>query len=209
MDLKLAKKVLRTSLNKKLSLIQQDKIDSDSIKVFNHLKSLECYASANSISTYLNMKGGKEIKTDLIVEDFIKNKNKKIFIPLCEKDVMHMLSLASMEDFKSLPLNNWNIPEPKNSSGRINAFESGLDLIIMPGLAFDRYGNRLGHGKGYYDKFLLEYKNFAVKNHLKMPQTVAISLSAQIIDEEIPHNDLDVKPDIILTPDGILQRKAL
>ena len=57
-----------------------------------------------------------------------------------------------------------------------------LDLIIFPGLAFDRLKNRIGHGKGYYDKFMKKY----IENKKHTPFTVAVTLKEQILDEKIP-----------------------
>lgn len=85
-----------------------------------------------------------------------------------------MLSLRSLEDFKTLKRNSWGIPTPPKSSisERENCLdrgishendEFGLDLIIVPGVAFDHSCRRLGHGKGYYDFFFKRYQDSEVK----------------------------------------------
>ena len=61
---------------------------------------------------------------------------------------MQMVRINSLADYESLPINRWGIPEPTWEEKREEALESGLDLVIMPGLAFDRTKARLGHGKG-------------------------------------------------------------
>jgi len=76
---------------------------------------------------------------------------------------MDMLSLHSLADYQSFKPDNWGIPTiPGDSiSARRNCLEgeeSGLDLIVMPGVAFDEGFKRLGHGKGYYDYFLARYE---------------------------------------------------
>lgn len=78
------------------------------------------------------------------------------------------------------------------------------DVILLPGLAFDRYGNRLGWGKGYYDNFLA--KRFAESHDTlqAMPLLIGIALPFQLIPE-VPHTDHDWPLDAILTPDGLLQ----
>jgi 5-formyltetrahydrofolate cyclo-ligase len=80
--------------------------------------------------------------------------------------VMDMVELHSMQDFESLARDKWGIPTPDVSeiaSRRSTlgltaaAFSPGLDLIVMPGVAFDSTLGRLGHGKGFYDFFLAQY----------------------------------------------------
>lgn len=86
--------------------------------------------------------------------------------------MMHMLQLRDVEDYRSLKPDKWGIPsiESASVSDRINCFgypglatdgdagcESGLDIILMPAVAFDSNFDRLGHGKGYYDRFLTSY----------------------------------------------------
>ena len=78
---------------------------------------------------------------------------------------MEMVECVSLEDLKSFVPNSWGIPEPSSAIGRKNGIvpwfwidvvvglEEGLDLIIVPGMGFDRKMNRIGHGKGYYDRF--------------------------------------------------------
>lgn len=60
-----------------------------------------------------------------------------------------MVLLKSFEDYDSLPKNSWGIPEPRWEEERKTESDcGGLDLVIMPGLVFDKSKARLGHGKG-------------------------------------------------------------
>jgi 5-formyltetrahydrofolate cyclo-ligase len=135
------------------------------------------YKAAQRISVYLSMPGG-EITTTNIVRDAL-DQGKKVFIPYTynlnsprdgqPKSIMDMVELQSMKDFESLEPDKWGIPTPSKDSisSRANCFGSigvtdgntasiseGLDLIVMPGMAFDLNFGRLGHGKGFYDFFL-------------------------------------------------------
>lgn len=131
----------------------------------------------------MSMPGG-EIDTSLLLTDALKS-GKKVFIPYIYKlpaehqkegqpvSVMDMLLLSSAEDRQSLKPDRWGIPSiPKESvESRENCFggkglsygaspqddAAGLDLVVMPSMAFDGDMNRLGHGKGYYDYFLTRY----------------------------------------------------
>jgi 5-formyltetrahydrofolate cyclo-ligase len=119
-----------------------------------------------------------EVSTSGIVHDALEQ-GKQVFIPYTynliapkegqPKSIMDMLELQSISDFESLTPDSWGIPTPsvESISSRANALggtgitqgaegtgNDGLDLIIMPGMAFDSDFGRLGHGKGFYDFFL-------------------------------------------------------
>ncbi|MCJ1478577.1 hypothetical protein MMC13_007258 [Lambiella insularis] len=117
-----------------------------------------------------------EVTTRGIVEDALR-RGKKVFVPYLYKEnvdgetkvsVMDMVSLKSEDDYHSLRADRWGIPIPdpasmtnRSSSLGNNGEEHGigrLDMIVMPGVAFDRERRRLGHGKGYYDFFLHRYQ---------------------------------------------------
>lgn len=131
------------------------------------------YVNAKSISIFLSMPG-REISTLDIVQDAFA-KGKQIFIPYIYSPEgsriknMHMLRLRDEKDLKSLKADSWDIPSlsSENIETRENALggkgistdvaigtSPKLDLIFMPGMAFDQSNNRLGHGKGFYDKYI-------------------------------------------------------
>ena len=66
---------------------------------------------------------------------------------------MRMFPLESEEEVKSFPLTKWNIPEPSKElvlSREDGVLAGDIDVVVVPGMAFDARCNRLGHGKGYY-----------------------------------------------------------
>lgn len=69
----------------------------------------------------------------------------------------------------------------------------GLDLMIMPGVAFDKEGHRLGHGMGYYDVYLTRYK----ERFGHYPKTIAVAFKQQIV-QSVPVGSNDVSIDGIL-----------
>ncbi len=132
-----------------------------------------------------------EISTTPIVHDALA-RGKTVFVPYLHRkekrndtepaSVMDMLKLHSVKDFESLKSDNWGIPtfsddtihERENSigghgveDGRRSVWNGGLDLILMPGMAFDGDIRRLGHGKGYYDYFLHKYQKVAQEQSTK------------------------------------------
>lgn len=94
---------------------------------------------------------------------------------------MRMLRVADWSDFEAMVLNRWGIREPAdtyNEEQREDALigatgGNGLDLILAPGVAFDAWGGRLGHGKGYYDRYIASAVAFAERHGAKRPATSA------------------------------------
>ncbi|KAL4373294.1 hypothetical protein AHAS_Ahas05G0067400 [Arachis hypogaea] len=80
-----------------------------------------------------------------------------------------------------------------------------VDLFIVPGLAFDKFGGRLGRSGGYYDMFLKNYQELIKKKNWKQPLLVALSYSVQIIENErIPTTPYDVPVDALVTASGFI-----
>jgi len=133
------------------------------------------YQKASAIGVFLSMPG-REVSTSSIVADAL-NQGKKVFVPYIHSEtgsgkakIMDMLRLKDESDRQSLEPDAWGIPslsaegieERENALGGMGVSNAGhhdhssveLDLILMPGMAFDSANNRLGHGKGFYDRYL-------------------------------------------------------
>ncbi|KAJ5321962.1 hypothetical protein MYU51_002637 [Penicillium brevicompactum] len=197
-----AKRDLRKRMRSVLSTLSPVSINQQSSAATNKFLALAEYQSAKSIAVYLSMPSG-ELSTTRIVRDALQS-GKKVYIPyIYTKDttsVMDMLALGSITEFESLQPDKWGIPslQATQIEGRANGLAQGLDLIVMPGMAFDRGFRRLGHGKGYYDHFLTQYS----KQASKMPFLVALSLQDQLLSEEIPVVEHDWLVDAIVVGDG-------
>lgn len=118
-----------------------------------------------------------ELSTHSIVTNALQS-GKQVFVPYihppqAKTAVMDMLALESLEEYESLKPDNWGIPSlsPDRVSSKLNCLGGhgvpadysdttqmpGLDMVVMPGMAFGERFRRLGHGKGYYDNFLKRY----------------------------------------------------
>lgn len=125
-----------------------------------------------------------EISTKEILEEALL-KGKKLFLPKIEKDTMVFYRIQSMDD---LAEGYKGIPEPK---GDTEAFDYELYkdyrmLMLMPGVAFDIYGNRMGYGKGFYDRFLAD-------KELLQTYSIGIGYKCQQVDR-LPVDEYDIKP---------------
>ncbi|WP_209861055.1 5-formyltetrahydrofolate cyclo-ligase [Paenibacillus shirakamiensis] len=106
--------------------------------------------------------------------------------------------IASMKDIVS---GSWGIPEPKEHCPIWQPEQQDLDFMLLPGLAFDRNGGRLGFGGGYYDRFL--------EHNIVHPPSVndrmilgSLALKEQIVPR-IPMEEHDVKLDVLITASGL------
>ncbi|KAI9774579.1 MAG: hypothetical protein M1840_002828 [Geoglossum simile] len=229
---KIAKKELRRLIKKSLKEISAESITSQTQVALKILFSTPEYASAKRISVYLSMPMG-EILTTPIVEDALRQ-DKKVFVPCIGKaqlspaggyptSIMDMVALHSKADFEAFSRDSWGIPIPSTDSisGRENCLgdtgrgraewvgieegEGGLDLIVIPGMAFDTGLRRLGHGKGYYDFFLQRYLS-STKGVTPMPFLVGLALKEQVLPdgESVPTDENDWLLDQVIVGDGRL-----
>ncbi|KAK0102964.1 hypothetical protein ONS95_000846 [Cadophora gregata] len=176
--LKIAKKELRTLMKKKLSSVPSASVESQSATIFETVTGFKPYQDAKRIGIYLSMPIG-EVQTDAIVRHALQS-GKQVFVPYLHKaqdpppdtprSVMEMVDLRTLSEYDSLERDSWGIPTigPNTVDQREHILKSStqenkpLDLILMPGVAFDLdpktgYIRRLGHGKGFYDYFLYRY----------------------------------------------------
>ncbi|TFK72476.1 5-formyltetrahydrofolate cyclo-ligase [Pluteus cervinus] len=201
------KKVLRKLMAGRLNALPQPSIELQSRAVTERILSLPEYQRCRSVSCYLSMPSG-ELQTASLVSEIIRS-GKSLFVPKFEAKSEHMdfLKIYGADDLSSLPAGLWGIPQPDRqweNQPRQSALDvegEGLDLVFLPGVAFDRSMSRLGHGKGYYDRFLTTYNS----GSRPRPLLVALALSEQLLDGgEIPTDSHDWKVDYIITPEEII-----
>lgn len=196
--MKQIKSKLRKAMDAKLSQLSEAELESQSSKVASILYGLEEFQKANRVGLYLSLPG--EIATIPILEECFKQ-SKQCFVPCYtpKSPLMTFVEIRSMKDYESMPIEpKWQIkqPDPKDTS-RANALDTGgLDLLLVPGVAFTKSGDRLGHGMGYFDRWQAKCFNTSGIRH---PYTIALSLNEQVIDE-VPITDTDVRINKIVYP---------
>ncbi|KAF7326013.1 5-formyltetrahydrofolate cyclo-ligase [Mycena kentingensis (nom. inval.)] len=198
--LKAEKKLLRKAMASKLRNIPS--IPDQSAAVTKRVLALPCFTQAKSVSCYLSMPSG-EVDTSSLAREILRT-GKTLYVPKIDTAAdgrMELLRIYNEPDLDSLPAGVWGIKEPdrlRDGEARTSAedADAGIDLILVPGLAFDQSFSRLGHGKGYYDRFITKYTN-----NRKRPVLVALSLREQLLDDAIPTAEYDCKMDWIITPD--------
>lgn len=174
-------------------------IETESKLIVDQIKVFSIYKTAKNICLYLPTE--KEVNVFDLLTDSLQN-SRNCFVPLIMGDDLEFLLVESLEDLQTFKKNKWNILEPpiETLDKRKSLFNSKIDnlLIIAPGLAFDIQKNRMGKGKGYYDKFIKRLR----KENIKF-ETIAVSFSTQIV-KDVPMEEFDEKMNYLALPDQIL-----
>jgi len=115
------------------------------------------------------------------------NAEKTVVYPRVERDHLILHRVRSVTDFTR---GAYQIVEPKKSTPIVNP--ALVELFIVPGVLFDRHGNRMGHGKGYYDRLL---------SGISAPK-IGLAYSVQVV-AELPRSSYDVPMTVVITEEGI------
>lgn len=155
--------------------------------IARQLFSSDFFSKSKRVFCYLSLP--EEVQTDIIIERALKE-GKKVFAPALKNNE---ILPARLKDLKMVEIGPLGIRQPEQSA--VDA-KTQLDLIIVPGLAFDRKLFRLGFGKGYFDRFLTRYKG-------KVP-LIGLGFSEQLV-ERLLVDPWDVPLDEVLTDSGWLK----
>lgn len=154
--------------------------------------------AGKKIALYFSHKG--EVDLSYLKEYLIKNKA-VCFYPITHPDEICMgVYDSGIDESKQCKKGAMGIQEPKNEPGE---FEK-MDYIFLPGICFDINGNRIGYGKGYYDRYLVNYKNVTTGNTTML---LAPAFDFQLLDN-IEHDEHDIPVDIIVTENRIINLKV-
>lgn len=150
-----------------------------SAKIMDQLEETDLFQQASCIALYHAIPG--EVQTAGLIEKWYRKK--RLLLPLIKGNDLQLLLYAGKESLKT---GVFGILEPSEDCEAVP--ESEIDLIIVPGVAFDRQHNRLGRGKGFYDRLL---------STLDVPK-IGICYDFQLKDQ-IPAEPFDRKMDLIIT----------
>ncbi|MGB6129740.1 MAG: 5-formyltetrahydrofolate cyclo-ligase [Psychrilyobacter sp.] len=181
------KKQIRSEILKKRKTLSKEFIKKYSEDIFNILINSPIYREAKVVMSYMDF--GGEINTTFINNHILKNE-KTLILPKILEDG----GLVGVIYDDSKKFNDNNLFKIKEINGTYIDIEK-IDLIIIPGVAFDLKGNRVGFGKGYYDKFLENYSNLIVAPHYEFQ-----------LYENVPWEAHDKQVDFLL---GISLKKTL
>ncbi|MGL5647445.1 MAG: 5-formyltetrahydrofolate cyclo-ligase [Clostridium sp.] len=180
------KNELRKSMLDRRNLIDEKEKAILDKKIMAAFFSLDEYKKAENICIYVNY--GSEINTKSIIERTLRDK-KEVFVPKMKKArKMDFIKINSLEDLEK---NKIGILEPKEN---FNEKVDKIEILVLPGLAFDIHGGRLGYGGGYYDRYLNDIN----------AKKIALAYELQII-KKVPMEDHDVRYDYLLSEKRVIE----
>ncbi len=180
---------LKQSIRKAAHENRRNQPDKDLVSrvIAERFMSLPEYAGAKTVMFYVDVRD--EVRTRHALPDALQG-DKRIVIPYCVDGELELFHLESMDE---LDVGMYKILEPKVQLREVahkRLEPKDLDLIMVPGVAFDAQGGRTGHGKGYYDK-LLEHARIDTP-------LIALAFECQMFPE-IPCEEHDIYMDKVVT----------
>ncbi|MBE5885480.1 MAG: 5-formyltetrahydrofolate cyclo-ligase [Lachnospiraceae bacterium] len=188
MDILSQKKELRkeAKLYRK-SLSEKDRLDKSST-IMGNLKALKEFQKAEVILMYASLPD--EVETLSLIDELLQEGKKDVYCPVTQDDEMDFYKISSVDDLKE---GNFHVLEPEPLEEKVLELQKDVAYcMLMPGLMFDKTGNRLGYGKGYYDKYLAR-----VTENVSLT-TIALSYEAMVKDK-IPAEDTDWCANYVVT----------
>ena len=180
-DLRIKYKQLRSQLS-------VDQIYEMSLAIANQILKLDIWTNTY-FHVFLPIESQNEVNTEYILH-VLQGKDKEIVVSKSNFEFLEMQHFLLTDNTK-IKTNKYNIPEPQNG---LEVAVSYIDVVFVPLLALDKNGNRVGYGKGFYDKFLTKCK----------PTTIKIGLSfyepEELVDDFTAN---DVKLNYCITPNEI------
>ncbi len=178
------KKDLRSIYLKKRAHFSSDSLFTESLSISNKALELPIWQYTN-YHIFLSIIEKNEIDTSFILS-ILQGKDKNVIIPkITTASSLENYLLTDNTIFKK---NSWNVPEPLNG---FKVEDTTIDVVFVPLLAFDKKGNRVGYGKGFYDNFLSKCK----------PNVIKVGLSFFDAEEQITDvYKTDIRLDYCVTP---------
>lgn len=178
------KTALRKKYTEKRQALSSEEIEEYSMAIANRCLALPIWKKTY-YHIYLSMVKKKEINTEYLLH-ILQGRDKSIVVPKANFDTGKMTSYLLQEN-TPLVMSPYGIPEPSEG---IEIPSTQIEVVFLPLLAFDEKGNRLGYGKGFYDKFLATCT----------PSCLKVGLSFFDAEKSLEISELDVPLDYCITP---------
>lgn len=181
------KKQIRKVIREKRRALSKTERQNKNEAIRKNLEHASLFQQAQTVLCYLSTP--EEVDTHALIQSHLHKKT--IAVPSMQKDT-HDLRLIHLTDWNDLAPNATGILEVQTPDAP-TIDENTIDLTLVPGVAFDRSGHRIGYGKGYYDRLLKRTTGIHI----------GLAYDCQLV-EKIPHEPHDVAVDHIVTETSIL-----
>lgn len=158
--------------------------------IFENITHMPEFLQAENIMIYISF--SSEVDTKRLIEYCLKN-GKKVYVPVTFS-MDRGIKACALKSFDDLKVGAYGILEPVEHSFVEKEY---IDMCIVPGLAFDLNGHRIGYGGGYYDRFLCDYKGF----------TAGVAFDKCIIESTCPE-EYDVAVKAVVTEKEVIRNGA-
>jgi len=186
----LSKNVIRKTVLERILSMSEEQKRIKSLKIISRLKSIEEFSEAKCIMVYVSKHD--EVDTTGLIKDILQS-GRRVVVPMVDKESGE-LAPCEISSLEELSPGAFGVREPKPGDARVVDVDE-IDLVIVPGRAFDKNCNRLGRGMGYFDRFLKK---------LNRSKTIGLAFSEQVFDS-IPSDANDVKVDAVVTESTVIR----
>ena len=175
----MSKRDIRLEVLEKRARMSPEERALKSRAIGDRLMKTGLWADAKTVFLYMSLPG--EVETDRLIAE-AWSQGKQVAVP---KVTEEGLVFSKLDSFEELSEGSFHVREPRE----IREISDGRALVIMPGVAFDIKCNRIGYGKGFYDRYLFEHREHPA---------VALSFDFAVYSK-IPSGPHDIKPGLIIT----------
>jgi 5-formyltetrahydrofolate cyclo-ligase len=179
------KKELRAKYKTLRQKIVSDEIEDKSLAIANRMLQLDIW-DKTYFHLFLTIVEQKEVETEFILQ-ILAGKDKEIVVPKCNFDTLQMVNYL-LTDTTKFQNNDYNIYEPVDG---IEVPNTKIEVVFVPLMAYDKKGNRVGYGKGFYDNFLSKCNQDIIKVGLSFFEP------EETIDDVF---ETDIRLDYCITP---------
>ena len=183
----MTKTELRTKYKMCRSQLSSEDIEDLSLEIANRSLELPIW-EADYYHIFLTITEKQEINTEFLLH-ILQGKDKSIIIPKADFNAGELKHFLLQENTR-LQVSNYGIPEPESG---IEIPSEQIEVIFVPLLAFDLQGNRIGYGKGFYDRFLAKCN----------PKAIFVGLSFFEAEDKIIHEFIDIPLHFCVTPKNL------
>lgn len=183
------KKQIRKIMLERRRNMSREAVMDKSLQISEKVIASTQYHEAERIFIFISFEN--EVDTGWLIRRALAD-GKKVAAPLVKNGTMKFRYFTLSDELKE---GEFGIKEPAEDLPKAYA-KSSSTLVIMPGIAFDRSRNRVGFGKGFYDKWMKERPGL---------HKIALAFDLQIYDGVIPSEPHDIRPDLIFTESEIIE----
>lgn len=185
-----AKSLLREAVLHQREAMPTIRRAEDAARCVSRLLALPAFVDARTVLIYMSF--GTEVDTNAIFSEALRQEKVVVLPRMVSAQTspdVSLLALHRVDGEADLVVGKWGIREPLASCAAVQL--DIVDLLLVPGVAFDRRGHRLGYGKGYYDRLLPARRPAAL--------LASLAFDCQLVDE-VPVSEHDVSIDLLITP---------